>query len=77
MEDSKIAFKPSILTEDSIPCFKVICSKCADIIDITLDLSSLCEQAKSETNYKLNNSSIVFTGTCPKCDQNLNLKCNF
>jgi DnaJ-class molecular chaperone len=29
MEDSKIAFKPSILTEDSIPCFKVICSKCA------------------------------------------------
>ena len=29
MEDSKIAFKPSILTKDSIPCFKVICSKCA------------------------------------------------
>ena len=29
MEDSKIAFKASILTEDSIPCFKVICSKCA------------------------------------------------
>ena len=29
MEDSKIAFKPTILTEDSIPCFKVICSKCA------------------------------------------------
>ena len=29
MEDSKIAFKPSILTEDSIPFFKVICSKCA------------------------------------------------
>ena len=29
MEDSKIAFKPTILIEDSIPCFKVICSKCA------------------------------------------------
>lgn len=29
MEDSKVAFKASILTEDSIPCFKVICSKCA------------------------------------------------
>ena len=28
MEDSKIAFKASILTEDSIPCFKIICSKC-------------------------------------------------
>ena len=29
MEDSKVAFKACILTEDSIPCFKVICSKCA------------------------------------------------
>ena len=29
MEDSKIAFKASILTEKLIPCFKVICSKCA------------------------------------------------
>ena len=29
IEDSKITFKASILTEDSIPCFKVICSKCA------------------------------------------------
>ena len=29
MEDSKIAFKANILTKNSIPCFKVICSKCA------------------------------------------------
>ena len=29
MEDSKIAFKNVILTEDSLPCFNVICSKCA------------------------------------------------
>ena len=29
MEDSKIAFKANILAEDSIPFFKVICSKCA------------------------------------------------
>ena len=29
MEDSKIAFKASILTEGSIRCLKVICSKCA------------------------------------------------
>ena len=36
MEDSKIAFKPSILTEDSIPCFKVICSKCAGQVILKL-----------------------------------------
>ncbi len=29
MEDPKIAFKASILTEHSIPYLKVICSKCA------------------------------------------------
>ena len=29
MEDSKIAFKANILTKNSIPFFKVICSKCA------------------------------------------------
>ena len=29
MEDSKIALKANILTKDSIPSFKVICSKCA------------------------------------------------
>ena len=29
MEDSKTAIKTIILTEDSISCFKVICSKCA------------------------------------------------
>ena len=29
MEDSKIAFKAHIITENSISSFKVICSKCA------------------------------------------------
>ena len=29
MEESKIAFKVDIQTENSISCFKVICSKCA------------------------------------------------
>ena len=29
MEDSKIAFNVDILTKNSIPCFKVICSKCS------------------------------------------------
>ena len=29
MDDSKTAFKAKILDENSISCFKVICSKCA------------------------------------------------
>ena len=29
MEESKTAFKVDLITEDSISCLKVICSKCA------------------------------------------------
>ena len=29
MEDSKISLKANFLTKNLIPCFKVICSKCA------------------------------------------------
>ena len=33
MEDSKIAFKANILTKNSIPFLKVICSKCAGSVN--------------------------------------------
>jgi len=46
----------------------VLCSKCGDVIDITLDLSKLCEQAKEKSNYILKDSAIVFNGICPKCN---------
>jgi Fur family peroxide stress response transcriptional regulator len=45
----------------------VVCSKCGDVIDITLDLSQLCNQAKEKSDYTLKHSSIIFDGICPKC----------
>lgn len=44
-----------------------ICSECGKIIDITIDTSSVFEQAKSKSNFQLNESSIVFKGICPDC----------
>lgn len=45
----------------------VVCSKCEDILDIELDTSTLINQASSMSNYKLDKSSIVLNGICPKC----------
>ncbi|HIO91117.1 MAG TPA: transcriptional repressor [Campylobacterales bacterium] len=45
----------------------IVCSKCDDIIDIELDTSSFINQASSISNYKLDKSSIVLIGICPKC----------
>ena len=45
----------------------VVCSKCNEIMDIEIDTSSVFNQAKSKSNYDLNNSAIVFNGICPKC----------
>ena len=48
----------------------VLCSQCGNVMDITLDLTKLCEQAKEKSNYTLKDSSIVFNGICPKCNNN-------
>ncbi len=45
----------------------LVCSKCSSIIDIDLDTSKILAQAKSISNYKLYESSIVLSGICPKC----------
>ena len=48
----------------------VVCSECSEVIDITLDKSTLCAQAKQESKYTLKSSSIVFDGICPSCNKN-------
>jgi len=45
----------------------VVCSKCDNVMDITLDLSKLCDEAQTKSDYTLKNSSIIFDGICPNC----------
>ena len=47
----------------------VVCSKCNAIMDIDIDTSSVFNQAKSKSNYDLNESAIVFNGICPDCSK--------
>ncbi len=44
-----------------------ICSECGAIVDIDIDTSSIFEQAKSNSNFQLKESAIVFKGICPDC----------
>jgi len=44
-----------------------VCMKCHKVIDIKVDASELLYQAKQASNYKLNESSVVFQGICPNC----------
>jgi len=45
----------------------VVCSECNEVMDITLDKTTLCSQAKEASDYTLKSSSIVFNGICPAC----------
>jgi len=48
----------------------IICTKCSNIIDINIDISDVIIKAKQASNYIVEDSSVVFSGICPKC-QNL------
>ena len=45
----------------------VVCSKCNSIMDITLKTKEIIHQAMKLSGYELNSSSLLFSGTCPKC----------
>jgi len=74
-----IMTEKSFLTELQIPNKKnvyelikdihshVVCSKCNEILDIDIDTSALFNEATQISRFKLQTSSIVFNGTCPKC----------
>ena len=45
----------------------VVCSKCDEILDVDIDTSALFNEAAQISHFKLQTSSIVFNGRCPKC----------
>jgi Fur family peroxide stress response transcriptional regulator len=45
----------------------MVCDNCGEVEDITLDLSALSAIASHQTDFKINNASLVFSGLCKKC----------
>jgi len=47
----------------------VVCKSCNAIMDIKLDTTKLLAEATQLTQFNLDEGSVVFTGTCPKCSK--------
>ncbi len=45
----------------------ILCLKCNAIIDIDLNKSNLLNKAEEISGYKIYQTSILFSGLCPKC----------
>ncbi len=67
LSEVKIPYQKNVYELTKKEHYHVICSKCNAIMDVDLDISNILNQAKSISNYSINNSSIVLNGLCPKC----------
>jgi Fur family peroxide stress response transcriptional regulator len=45
----------------------IVCQKCGNVEDITLDLSNICELANKYTSFQIDKAELVLSGTCKKC----------
>jgi Fur family peroxide stress response transcriptional regulator len=45
----------------------LVCSSCGKIEDIIIDTSVLNNTLSSVSNFKIDNTEVVFQGTCEKC----------
>ena len=45
----------------------IICDSCGDIMDIVLNLDSVISNAAQTSNYKINKSDLILSGTCKNC----------
>lgn len=45
----------------------MVCKKCADVEDITLDLHKVVEKASNNSNFKIEQTDLVLSGICKKC----------
>ncbi len=45
----------------------IVCDRCGDIMDIELNLDSVISNAAQSSNYKINKSDLILSGTCKNC----------
>jgi len=69
----------ALITEVKIPNMKskyeiaktahahLLCDQCGEFKDISIDLDKLISLTEAKSNYKLRDTSLVFSGLCEKC----------
>ena len=68
-----------LITEIKVPNFKakyeivkephihLLCKKCNEFMDLDVDLGSVVNEASKKSNYQLQESCVVLSGLCKKC----------
>lgn len=48
----------------------LVCSSCGSVEDIMFDTSILSETISTESNFKVENTEVIFSGLCKDCQNN-------
>ena len=46
----------------------LVCSSCGEIEDITLNTSSVLNEAEALSQFKIDSTNVVLSGVCPSCN---------
>ncbi|MEN8304196.1 MAG: Fur family transcriptional regulator [Campylobacterota bacterium] len=67
IQEVKIPNEKSVyeLTKDTHS--HIVCDSCGEIMDIELNLDSIMSNAAESSNYKINKSDLILSGTCKNC----------
>ena len=45
----------------------LVCNKCGEFKDVPFDVNQIAQNIASDNNYDINDTSLIISGTCPKC----------
>jgi Fur family peroxide stress response transcriptional regulator len=69
IQEVKIPHEKSVYELAKTTHSHLVCSKCGEIEDIHLDLSSVSNAAAQSSHFKIDKADLVLSGTCQKCQQ--------
>ncbi len=72
VSEVKIPNKKSLYELNRDEHSHILCLKCNAISDIDLNKSNLLKEAEEISGYKIYQTSILFSGLCPKCLKEIN-----
>lgn len=67
IQEVKIPHAKSVyeLTKDNHS--HIVCEKCGEVSDISLDLNTVIDNATKKSNFKIGKTNLVFSGVCKNC----------
>lgn len=45
----------------------LVCNKCGEVEDITIDLDSIIKSVPKTSDFKIDSTNLILSGTCHKC----------